>query len=94
MNEMQNKQLSGSKNVQSIGVHASNNVTSDSEQDDYPLRISNMSEINNPSKLFHQNELDLDETMISNEDFEEEDYHREITKKPSKMMKTPKKSTN
>ena len=56
MNEMQNKQLSGSKNVQCTGVHASNNENSDSEEDDHPLRASNMSELGNPSKPFHQHE--------------------------------------
>ena len=74
MNEMRNKQLSGSTNVQSIEIHASNNENSGSEEDDHSLRASNMSELSNPAKPFHQNELDLDETMISNED-SEEDYH-------------------
>ena len=75
MNGMHYKQLSGSANVQSIGVHASNNENSDSEEEDLPLKASNLSEIKNPAKPFHQNELDLDETMNSNEDSEEEDYH-------------------
>ena len=38
-----------------------------------------MSKISNPAKPFHQNELRLDETMISNEDSEEEDFHTCIT---------------
>ena len=76
MNKMQNRQLSGSKNVQSIGVHASNNGNSDSVEDDHPLRASNMSELNNAAKPSHQNELDLVETMISNEDSETEEYHK------------------
>ena len=66
MTEIQNKQLSGSKNVQSIGVHASNIVNSNLKEDEYPLRACNMSELRNPAKTFHQNELYLDGTMISN----------------------------
>ena len=34
-----------------------------------------MNELSNRAKAFQQNELDLDETMISNEVYEEEDYH-------------------
>ena len=74
MNGKQNKQLSGSKNVQCIGVHTSGNENSDSE-DDHPLRASNMRELRKSAETFHQNELDLGETMISNEDSEKEDYH-------------------
>ena len=37
-----------------------------------------MSELRNPTKPFHQNELDLDETMIPSEDSGEEDYHSAI----------------
>ena len=76
MNGMHSTQLSGSEKVQSIGVHASNLVYSDLKEDNLPLRACNMSELRNPAKPFRQNELDLDETMISNEDSEEEDYHR------------------
>ena len=78
MNGMQNKQRSGSEKVQSQGVHASNNIeNSDTEgEDDHPLRASKMSELRNPAKPFYQNELDQDETMISNEDSEEEDHQR------------------
>ena len=76
MNEIQNKQVLGSKNLQSIEVHASNIVNSDLKEDDHPLRACNMSELRNLAKAFHQNELDLDETMISNRDSEEEDYHK------------------
>ena len=59
-----------------MGIRASNNIDPDLEEDDHPLRTSNMTELGNPAKPFHQTELDLDETMISNEDSEEEeDYH-------------------
>ena len=34
-----------------------------------------MNELRNTAKQFCQHELYLDEKMISNEDFEEEDYH-------------------
>ena len=60
----------------SIRVHACNIADSDLEEDDYPLRASNMSELRNPAKPFHQDEQNLDETMLSNEDSEEEYYHK------------------
>ena len=73
--ESQNTRQSGSKTNISIGGHASNNADSDLEEDDHPLRASNMNELRNSAKQFHQSELDLNETMISNEDSDEEDYH-------------------
>ena len=55
MNEIQNERVSGSKNVQSIGVHASNTVDSDLEEDDdHTLRAFNMNELRNPAKPFYQ----------------------------------------
>ena len=62
MNEIYNEQLSGSKNVQSIGVHASENENSALE-DEHPLRASDMNELRNTANPFQQNELDLDETI-------------------------------
>ena len=74
-NETQNTQPSGSKN-RSIGVHASENDNSDFEnEDEYPIRASNMHELRNPAKPFCQNRFELDETIVSNEDSEEDDYH-------------------
>ena len=73
-NENQDTQQSGSKTNKSIGCHASNNVYSDLEHD-HLLRASNMNELRNPAEPFHQNELDLDERIISNEDSEQEVYH-------------------
>ena len=69
-NESQDTEQSGSKINKSKGVHASNTVYSDLEEDGHPLRVSNMSELRNPDKPFRQNELEIDETMISNEDSE------------------------
>ena len=74
-NETQNTQPSGSRD-RSIGVHASVNDNSDSEiEDSHPIRASNMHELRNPAKPFCQNKFELDETLVSNEDSEEEDYH-------------------
>ena len=42
VNEIQDPQPSGSRNDRSIGVHASKNKISDSENGDYPLRASKM----------------------------------------------------
>ena len=73
---IQNSQPSGSKNIRSNGVHASNIENSDTEnEDDHPLRASDMRELRNPARPLCQNEPNLDETIISEEDSEEEDYH-------------------
>ena len=74
-NETQNTQPSGSRD-RSIGVHASVNDNSDSENEDsHPIRASNMHELRNPAKPFCQNRFELNETIVSNEDSEEEEYH-------------------
>ena len=75
MNGMQNKQLSGSKKVQSIGVQASNIENSASENNNNPLRASTMKDLKYPVKPLFQNELDVDVTILSNEESEKEDYH-------------------
>ena len=72
MNGLQNKQISGSKKVRSIGVHASENENSDSENDDYPLRASKMKDLKTPAKSLYQDELNLEDERIASE----EDYHR------------------
>ena len=73
---MQNSQPSGSKNIRSNGVHASNIENSDTEnEDNHPLRASDMRELRNPARPLYQNEPNLDETIISEGDSEEEDYH-------------------
>ena len=74
-NETQNTQPPGSGN-RSIGVHASENNKSDSKNEDsHPIRASNMHELRNTARPFCQNRFELDETIVSNEDSEEEDYH-------------------
>ena len=73
--ETQNTKPSESRN-RSIGVHASENDNSDSENEDsHPIRASNLHELGNPARPFCQNRFELDETIVSNEDSEEEDYH-------------------
>ena len=67
-------QTSGSKTDRSIGVQASNTENSDSEVEDYPLRPSVMKNLRHPAKLLCRSELDLDSTVVSIEDSEEEDY--------------------
>ena len=71
--EAQTPQPSGSK---SIGVHASNFENTDSENEDFPLKASGSKDLRRPAKPLYRNEIDLDETMISNEDSEDEDYHK------------------
>ena len=63
-------QTSGSKIEKSIGVHASYNENSDSEDADYPLQVSKMKDLRYPAKRLQRSELNLDATLIS-----EEDYH-------------------
>ena len=76
---MQNSQPSGSKNIRSNGVHASNIENSDTENEhNHPLRASDMRELRNPARPLYQNEPNLDETIISEGDSEEEDYHNGI----------------
>ena len=79
MNGMQNKQLSGSKKVRSIGVHASENENSDSENDDYPLIASKMKELKTPAKSLYHNELNLEDERVASE----EDYHSSQTSRPT-----------
>ena len=78
INEIRDSQPSGSKTNKSIGVHASNNGNSDSENDEYPLRASKMKNLRQPAKPLLHNESDVDATILSNEESdaeEEEDYH-------------------
>ena len=79
-NEIQHSQPSGSK-TKSIGVHAPNNENSDSENNDYPLRVSKMEDLRHPAKPFFQNEPDIDVTVLSNEESDEKDYHRKKIKR-------------
>ena len=72
---IQNSQPSRSKSIRSNGVHASNIKNSDTEdEDDHPLRASEMHELRNPARPIYQNIQNVNETIVSNEDFEEEDY--------------------
>ena len=75
MNDIQNMQSSGSKTNKSIGVHASYNENRDSENEDYLLQASKMRDLRHPARPFHRRETNLNETMVSEEDSEEEDYH-------------------
>ena len=77
-NENRDPQPSGSKTNRSIGVHASNNENSDSENDDYPLRASKMKDLRHPARPIFHNESDVDVTINPEDesDAEEvEDYH-------------------
>ena len=76
MNEIQSTQPSGSKNDKSIGVHASNNENSGSEDKDYLLKASEIKDLKHPAKPLCRKGLNLDTTIVSNEDSEEEDCHK------------------
>ena len=76
-NEMQDSQTSRSKTAKSIGVHASNNENSDSENDDFPLRASKMKDLKHPAKPLFRSESDVNITKHSDEESDiEEDYHK------------------
>ena len=75
MNDIQNMQPTGSKDNRSIGVHASYNDNSDSENEDYPLQASKMRDLRHQARPFHESETNLNKTMVAEEDPEEENYH-------------------
>ena len=78
VNEIQEPQPSGSRTDPSIGVHASNNENSNSENDDYPLRASKMKDLKHPAKPLFRSESDVYVTIHSDEESDiEEDYHKD-----------------
>ena len=75
MNEIESMQPSGSKGKKSMVVNASDNESIDSENEDIPLKASEMRDLKHPAKPIHQNDTTLDATVIFNEESDEEDYH-------------------
>ena len=73
--ETQNAQPSRSKTDKSTGFRASNIGNSYTEDGDYALGSSERKGSRHPTKPLYRNELDLDATIVSNEDSEEEDCH-------------------
>ena len=76
-NETQNTRPSGSRD-RSIGVHASLNENSDSENEDHPLRASKLKDLRHPAKPMFRAESDVDVTIHSDEESDAElvdDYH-------------------
>ena len=67
MNEMQNKQLSGSTKVESVGVHALNKKNSESKNKNNPLRASDMKELKHLAKSMYQSELNLEDEILASE---------------------------
>ena len=66
----------GSKINEYTGVRSSNIENSDSENEDYRLKASEMKDFRHPVKTLYRNELDLDATIVSKDDSEEYIYHR------------------
>ena len=75
VNEIQEPQPSRSRIDPSIEVRASNNENSDSENDDYPLRVSKMKDLKHPARPLSQNDSDVDIKIHSDEESDVEDYH-------------------
>ena len=75
MNKIGNLQPSGSGGKKSMGVNASDNESLDSENEDNPLKASEMRELRHPAKPIPQNDKTVDATVIANEVSDEEDYH-------------------
>ena len=73
INENRDSQPSGSKTNRSIGVHASNNENSDSEDDDFPLRASKMKDLRHPARPKFHNESDVDVTIHPDEESDTEE---------------------
>ena len=75
-NDTQKMQPLGSKTNRSIGVHASYNEISYSENEDYPCQAYKMKDLRLPAGPLHRSETNLDdETLVSEEASEEDDYH-------------------
>ena len=85
MNEIENMQPSESKGKKSMGVNASDNESINSENEDIPLKASEMRDLRHPAKPIHQNDTTLDATVIFNEESDEEDYHNIEQKMPQKI---------
>ena len=74
INGNQNIQLSGSKKDRSTELHASNIKYSISEHEDQLLTALDMGESRRPARPVYQNVSNLNETLFSKEDSEEEAY--------------------
>ena len=77
--EMKDSQPSGSETAKSIGVHASNNGNSDSENDDFPFRASKKKDIKHPATPPFQSESDVNVTIHSDEESDIEEDHHMVT---------------
>ena len=77
--EIQNAQPMGSKGNKSIGVHASNNDNSETEDEGFPHKASKMKDLKHPAKPLFRSESDVDITIHSDEESDaeglNEDYH-------------------
>ena len=76
-NETQDPQPSGSRTIRSIGVHASNNENSETEDEDFPLRASKAKDLKQPAKPIYGSDVDV--TIHSDEESDAEsieDYHK------------------
>ena len=75
-NEMQDPQPSGSRTIRSIGVHASNNENSETEDEDFSLKASKAKDLKQPAKPIYESDVDV--TIHSDEESDAEpieDYH-------------------
>ena len=90
LNGTQNSQPSGSINDKYIAVHASNSENSDTEDEDHPLRASELYELRNSARTVYQNIPNFDKAINSNEDFEEEDYHTLVLFRSKQFVCLPK----
>ena len=75
INEIGNMQPSGSGCKGSMRVNASDNESLDPENEDIPLKASELRGLRHLAKPIHQNDTTLDATVILNEESDEEDYH-------------------
>ena len=78
LNEIGSMQPSGSSCKKSMGVNASDNESLDSENEDIPLKASEMRESRHPAKPIQQNNTTLDTTVLFNEESYEDDFHNSV----------------
>ena len=95
--EMQNIQPTGSNGNKSIGVHASNNENSETEEEDFPLRASKMKDLKHPAKPLFQTETDVDVTMHSDDETNsesEQEYYHMVTGSNRKLHRQSSQKSN
>ena len=70
-------------------VHASDDWNIYSQDEDYPVKASEMKDFRHPAQPIAQNVFNLEDTININENPEEGDYHMVPTQLPGECSKNP-----